>query len=1235
MTKPRVTATGHELPFERLSPRDFERLCLWLVRREGYPTAEHVGAAGSDRGRDLVAQRDDGVAVFQCKREKQFGPSKAEEAVRKILVDGPPPAEIILLVACDATKATRERALAVAAGVPCTVWARSELDERVKRHPETIEEFFEPTRRENRPNQQQEASDRTITPPLLLERPKVFISYSHHSPEHRSQVLALADRLRRDGVDANLDQYEAWPSLGWRWWMKRAIKEADSVVVICTEPYRRRLEGSGRDRGRRSQWDGPIVTQEDLDSSSREKRFVPIIVTDSDEASVPTFLGRPPIPNVSTESGYESLYRILTSQPAAEKPILGKLKALPQRKVLQVFEVGPSRNDDFGHRLLVGSLQTLQRMLAPGLLGLIVGGICYWSLNLSLVPSALIALLVAFFLKVWVILEQKWATSLAGWIDAELRLVFSGFRRRYFRHLVYRHRVFNVRGLRTQGAFTLELENVFVNLKVAHRSVQQLNPDLLHAENLRGKREIWDLLTSDHMAFRSLAVIGAPGSGKTTLLQHLSLIFAQNLQRRYNQKCRAYVPILLFLRSHVNSITLGDTQTLADLVRNEERKEGLSPPASWFERVLRSGKALVLLDGLDEVADSKKRKAVVDWVANQIQVYGRSRFIVTSRPHGYRTNPLPAATMLEVLPFELVQVKHFVNSWYLANEILSFNKDDPGVRYQAAKQAEDLLQRLRNAPTLAALAINPLLLTMIAMVHRYRGVLPERRVELYGEICDVLLGHWQIAKGLTATLTPAQKRVTLQPLALHLMSARAREISGEDAKEIIRSSLVGIEGASADPGLFLKDIEEGSGLLVEREVGFYSFAHLTFQEYLAATHLLQSRPEKLFSMVTDSWWHETIRLYAAQSDATSIIRVCLEDSSIEALTLAFEILGEAMTVDATAREQLERVLIGGLESGDSARRRLASEIALNLRLRRLLRLNEVMDISDSYVSCAEYQLFIDDMLAEGIYRQPDHWPGTSFTNGSARLPVSGVRASDASEFCKWLTRRMKERGHANYIFRLPTAEEAASAAISPRGDRFDSLRVDTVGTWTGGIPKVVGAGPTARAAQQDLLVELIRVLPDRRVANIGEFDYLSEVAELATSKAFDLDLERAADLAGSPGRGAHRELVFTLNLIARRAHALDEEATLTSFRNRLLGEMFDYKRRSGSLYIERSRGTERARALSLVQDDLKSWYSGEKAEILLILVALEERIKGNLPAWEGIRIVRERIPEESEGGEPK
>ena len=78
---------------------------------------------------------------------------------------------------------------------------------------------------------------------------------------------------------------------------------------------------------------------------------------------------------------------------------------------------------------------------------------------------------------------------------------------------------------------------------------------------------------------------------------------------------------------------------------------------------------------------------------------------------------------------------------------------------------------------------------------------------------------------------------------------------------------------------FLKAIEAESGLLVEREAGEYSFAHLAFQEYMASVHLREEKNEALLLQhLDDSWWHETIRLYAAQTDASNIVQACLEAS---------------------------------------------------------------------------------------------------------------------------------------------------------------------------------------------------------------------------------------------------------------------------------------------------------------------------------------------------------------------
>src|SRR5262249_15844262 len=148
------------------------------------------------------------------------------------------------------------------------------------------------------------------------------------------------------------------------------------------------------------------------------------------------------------------------------------------------------------------------------------------------------------------------------------------------------------------------------------------------------------------------------------------------------------------------------------------------PPAGWFEKQLDAGKCLIMFDGLDEVASAEQRRKVVEWVDLQMKVYGDCPFIVTSRPHGYRSNPLSGVLHLVFRPFNRQEVELFVNNWYLANEVQFHQKRDAGVEMAAKRGARDLLKRIYDARDIAELAVNPLLLTMIATLHKYRSSLP-------------------------------------------------------------------------------------------------------------------------------------------------------------------------------------------------------------------------------------------------------------------------------------------------------------------------------------------------------------------------------------------------------------------------------------------------------------------------------------------------------------------------------
>ena len=162
--------------------------------------------------------------------------------------------------------------------------------------------------------------------------PKVLISYSHDSPEHMARVLALSDRLRAEGVDSQLDQYETSPPEGWPRWTLNQIEWADFVLVVCTATYDRRFRGREEaGRGRGVTWEGAVLTQDLYDAAAHNTKFIPVVFNEEDAAHIPLMLRGATFYVLGTEEGYEALYRHLSNQPRTQRPGLGKLRPLPQR----------------------------------------------------------------------------------------------------------------------------------------------------------------------------------------------------------------------------------------------------------------------------------------------------------------------------------------------------------------------------------------------------------------------------------------------------------------------------------------------------------------------------------------------------------------------------------------------------------------------------------------------------------------------------------------------------------------------------------------------------------------------------------------------------------------------------------------------------------------------------------------------------------------------------------------
>ncbi len=371
-----------------------------------------------------------------------------------------------------------------------------------------------------------------------------------------------------------------------------------------------------------------------------------------------------------------------------------------------------------------------------------------------------------------------------------------------------------------------------------------------------------------------VVVLGDPGSGKSTMLKYLALRLAKD--------DKAPLPILLPLNAYAKALLQKEINLQAYLAEYfAARAEGVASLAPLFKEAIEHGKAVILLDGLDEVQSN--RAALVQKVeafADDLVSRG-NRVLVTSRIVGYRDASLSAKnwSLFTLLDFTPEAIETFAGKWCLAFEKGTLG-DTPEARKAAKAEERSLLEALKNNPGVARLASNPLLLTILALIKRQGVELPRSRIKLYDRYLETLIEAWNRASALDksagrASLDYEATLEALGPLALRVREENptAGLVSARQLQDWLAEYYMGEQwGLKQGPARekareFLESVRKYSNLLVERGEGQYGFIHLTFEEALAAYGLVSAgqidRSKTLATIqehLTDPAWRETILL---------------------------------------------------------------------------------------------------------------------------------------------------------------------------------------------------------------------------------------------------------------------------------------------------------------------------------------------------------------------------------------
>ncbi|NEO82391.1 NACHT domain-containing protein [Moorena sp. SIO4G3] len=384
----------------------------------------------------------------------------------------------------------------------------------------------------------------------------------------------------------------------------------------------------------------------------------------------------------------------------------------------------------------------------------------------------------------------------------------------------------------------------------------------------------------DSQGYPYFVVLGDPGSGKSTLLQYLALNWART---DLNTALSLRIPLLIELRTYIRNRDSGQCNNFLEFCHQSSGSICHFNQHQLHDQ-LKAGKVLVMFDGLDEVFEPGKREDVITDINRFTNTYPKVRVIVTSRVIGYKPQRLRNAEFRHVMlqDLESKQIQTFIEKWH---ELTFTNPADK------VKKRERLQKAIETSSPIRQLAVNPLLLTMMAILNRNQE-LPRDRSELYNQASRLLLHQWDVERALLEdnrvepkTIDYQDKQQMLGKVAYFMQGNQAglagNLISGEDLERIIKDELKlrEVTNPRAVAKVMINQLRTRNFILCFMGADYYAFVHRTFLEYFCAWEFVRKFEKKqeisLEQLKTevfgqhwrDESWHEVLRLIVGMIDS--------------------------------------------------------------------------------------------------------------------------------------------------------------------------------------------------------------------------------------------------------------------------------------------------------------------------------------------------------------------------------